>query len=72
MAGRPKTGQPVKKKLTLTVDEQTRVELTFLSEHHGQSISALVSTWASKETKAVVKQTGKAAPLAGQLTIDEM
>ena len=72
MAARPKTGKPVKKKLTLTVDEQTRVELAFLSEHYQESISSLVSTWAAKETKAVVKQTGKVAPLAGQISIDEV
>ena len=40
---RPKTGKPQKKKLTLTVSEQTRIELAFLSEHHGESISTLVS-----------------------------
>lgn len=69
---RPKTGKPVKKKLTLTVDEQTRTELAFISEHHGESISALVSEWAAKEAKTIEKQTGKVIPLAGQLTIEDL
>ena len=63
---RPKTGKPAKKGMCLTVSEQTRAELTFISEHHGESISALVSAWAAKEAKAIEKQTGKAAPSVGQ------
>ena len=69
---RPKTGKPKKKGMCLTVSEQTRLELAFVSEHHGESISALVSEWASKEARAIEKQTGKTVPLAGQLTLDDI
>lgn len=69
---RPKTGKAVKKKLTLTVDEQTRVELAFVSEHYSESISALVSEWAAKEAKAIEKKTGRVVPLAGQITIEDL
>ena len=50
---RPKTGKPPKKSLNLTVSVETRDDLTFLSSHHNESISALVSTWAAKEAAAI-------------------
>lgn len=46
---RPKTGKPVKRSLNLTVSEEARENLNFLSNHYGESISALVSAWAGKE-----------------------
>lgn len=49
---RPKTGKK-KKGMCLTVSEQTRAELAFISAHHGESISALVSEWAAKEAKSI-------------------
>lgn len=68
---RPKTGKPTKKGMCLTVSEQTRLELAFISEHYGESISALVSEWAEKEAKAIGKKTGAELPQAGQLSIDD-
>lgn len=68
---RPKTGKK-KQNMMLTVTPQTRAELAFISEHHGESISALVSEWAAKEAKTIEKQTGKVIPLAGQLTIEDL
>ena len=68
---RPKLNTPKKQKLTLTVSEQTRLELAFISEHYGESISALVSEWAEKEAKAISRKTGTEPPYAGQLSIDD-
>lgn len=50
---RPKLNTPPKQKLTLTVTEQTRGELQLISEHHNQSISALVSEWAKAEAERI-------------------
>ena len=50
---RPKTGKPAKKGMCLTVSEETRAELTFISEYHNKSISALVSEYAHKEAKEI-------------------
>ncbi len=68
---RPKTGKK-KQNLMLTVTPQTRAELAFLSAHHGESISALISTWAAKEVKAICKRTGAELPRAEQMTMDEI
>lgn len=59
---RPKTGKATKKVMSLTVSEQTRAELAFISEHYCESISALVSEWAAEESKKIEKQTGKIIP----------
>lgn len=69
---RPKTGKPAKKGMCLTVSEQTRLELRFISSHYGESISALISEWAEKEVKAICKRTGEELPRAEQLTIDDL
>jgi len=69
---RPKTGKPTKKGMCLTVSEQTRLELSFISAHYGESISSLVSAWAEKEVKAICKQTGKEIPRVEQLTVDDI
>ena len=50
---RPKLNTPPKQKLSLTVSEETRRELTALSEHYGKSISALLSEWAKAETERI-------------------
>lgn len=50
---RPKLNTPPKQKLTLTVTEQTRGELQLISEHHNQSISAMVSEWAKAEAERI-------------------
>ena len=51
---RPKLNTPPKQKLTLTVTEQTRGELQLISEHHNQSISAMVSEWAKAEAERII------------------
>lgn len=63
---RPKTGKPAKKGMCLTVSEQTRLELAFISEHYGKSISALISIWAEKEARDVCRHTGKEVPRVEQ------
>lgn len=50
---RPKTGKPPKRSLNLTVSEATREDLNFLSAYYGESISALVSSWAAEKADAV-------------------
>lgn len=61
---RPKTGRPPKKNLTLTVNEKTRAELAFISEHYAESISSLISEYAAKEAKAIAERTGKEIPMS--------
>lgn len=53
MMARPRTGKPRKKNLTLTVDERTREQLEWLSQHRQLSISALVAMWADQEVKTI-------------------
>ena len=50
---RPKLNTPPKVKLTLTVTEETRGELTLISKHHNQSISSLLSEWAKAEAERI-------------------
>jgi hypothetical protein len=66
---RPKSGTPVKGKINLAVSDQTKKELTFISQHEGKSISALIAEYAAKEARRVAKQLGKPVPDAAQLTI---
>ena len=68
---RPKTGKK-KQNLMLTVTPQIRLELSFISKHHGESISALISEWATKEVKAICKRTGEEFPRVEQMTIDDL
>lgn len=42
---RPKSTAPKKKKLTLTVSDEVRGQLSILSEINGVSISQLVEQW---------------------------
>ena len=67
---RPATGK-TKKNLMITVDDQTRAELAFISQHRGESISAMVSTWAHKEARRIAKETGKEIPNVNQLSLFE-
>ena len=46
---RPKTGNPRKKNLNLTVDEETRKRLKEISKFYEKSISALVAEWAEEK-----------------------
>ena len=50
---RPKTGKPPKKSLNLTVSETTREDLNFLSAYYGESISALVGSWAAEKADTI-------------------
>lgn len=45
---RPKSTAPKKKKLTLTVNDTVRGQLTILSELEGVSISQLVEQWTAE------------------------
>ena len=65
---RPKTGKK-KKNMMLTVDEQTRLELAYISQHHEKSISAIVTEWAHKETRRISKSSGTLAPDASQISV---
>lgn len=68
---RPKTGKK-KQNLMLAVTPQIRLELAFISEHYGESISALISEWTTKEVKAICKRTGEEPPRVEHLTIEEL
>ena len=46
---RPKTGNPPKKNLNLTVDEKTKERLKEISKFYEKSISALVVEWAKEK-----------------------
>ncbi len=46
---RPKTGQPPKKNLMLTVSDETREQLSQFSTQRGESISSLVAQWVANE-----------------------
>lgn len=59
---RPKTGKPAKKGMCLTVSQQTRDELAFISAYYGESISSLVSQWAAKEAEAIRMRTKEELP----------
>lgn len=48
---RPKTGLPIKQKLTLTVSAEVREYLDILSRERKQSISEMVSQYAEQEVK---------------------
>ncbi len=50
---RPKTGNPPKQKLTLTVNERAREQLELISQHQQKSISALVEDWAELTCEAM-------------------
>lgn len=67
---RPKSTAPKKAHLNLTITEQTKAELNYLSASTGLSISALVAEWASKEANKAAKKAGKPLPDADQLVIE--
>lgn len=66
---RPKSNTPVKGKLTLTVTDQTRAELQFVSEIEGKSISELVAEWGSKAARKAAKATGTKLPDVDQTSL---
>ena len=67
---RPKSTTPNKGKLNLTISDQTRAELQFISQQTGLSISQLVAEWARKEARRTAKATGTPLPDAQQLTME--
>lgn len=69
---RPKSGRPPKRSLNLTVSEQGRLNLQYVSSHCAKSISELVEEWAAKEARHISKETGRDVPNADQLTLDEI
>ena len=56
---RPKTGEPNKQKLNITVSKEVREALAEISLHRQISISSLVSEFALKEVKKFRKQARK-------------
>lgn len=51
---RPKSGNPPKQSLNITVDETTRNNLNTLRLHEKKSISQLVSEWAAEKSKKLL------------------
>lgn len=66
---RPRRNAPKKVHLNLTVTEQTKAELNYLSARTGLSISVLVAEWASKEAMKTAKKIGEPMPDADQLVL---
>ena len=56
---RPKTGLPIKQKLTLTVSAEVREYLNILSQERKQSISEMVSQYAEQEVKKLNRKQGE-------------
>jgi predicted DNA-binding protein len=54
---RPKGTAPRKKALNITVSEELRNKLDFISKQEGKSISLLVDEWAEKEFKRISKKS---------------
>ena len=69
---RPKSTNPIKGRLNLTVSEQTRLNLEFLSMETGLSVSQLVANFAEKETKKLAKAKGKQVPDINQLKMQDV
>ena len=68
---RPKTGKPKRQNLTLTVDAQTRINLDFISRIRQESISAMLTQWATKEARRLAKETNQEIPDAEQISLFE-
>lgn len=69
---RPKSTAAPKSKLNLSVSAQTRLDLAYISQHTGQSISSMISEWATKEARRIAKQTGTQPPDINQLTLEDI
>lgn len=70
--GRPKSNKPTKEKLNLSVSRQAKLNLAFLAQQAGVSVSEYVESLAEKEARRVAKRTGAQLPDANQMTIDEV
>ena len=68
---RPKSNKPAKGKLNISVSDQTKMELQFISQNRDISISAIIAEYAEKEAKRLAKTLGKEYPEANQMTIDD-
>lgn len=66
---RPKSTAPIKTRINLTVSDETRTELEYLSRITGESVSSLVAKWATKEARKAVKKTG--IPLLSEVSTEE-
>ena len=66
---RPKSCLPSKGRLNLTVSEETRLQLAFVSRHTGKSISQLVAEWAVRDSKRITRATGFQVDLSGQMDL---
>lgn len=69
---RPKSTGPTKIHLNLTVSQQTRLELDYIAEHHGRSISQLIADWAEKDARRIARTTKTDVPNAEQMTLDDL
>lgn len=56
---RPKIGEPIKQKLTLTVSAEVREYLDIISKEKQQSISEILSNFAKKEYKKIERKNKK-------------
>jgi hypothetical protein len=70
---RPKSTAPLKKQLSLSVTDQTRLELAYIAAHRQKSASALIAEWASAEARKIAKKEGKPLPIVDpdQITMYE-
>lgn len=69
---RPKSTTPPKGKMNISVSDQTRLELEFISQHSGKSVSQLISEWAKKEARKTAKAAKVNLPDVNQMTIEEV
>lgn len=68
--GRPSLGQDKKTRLNLTVSQEERVALEYLSRHTGKSVSELIGAWATQQARRVSRKTGKPVPQPEQMKLD--
>jgi len=58
---RPKSNVPRKKIISLSIPDETRRELDFISYHKRKSISALLREWARIESRKLSEEIGVSA-----------
>ena len=56
---RPKSTAPTKGRLSITVSEQTRLELTYISQNNQKSISECIADFAKSESRKISKKNWK-------------
>lgn len=67
--GRPSLGKSKKIRTNLTVSEEERLALEYISHQSGQSISELIGAWAIRESRRISRATGKNIPQPEQTTL---